>query len=293
MRSFKKEFACTLMIAPAIIGFTVLFILPMLMSFGYSLTDWSAYTRTLSFVGLENYRDLFKDKVIGTAITNSLKYAVVMTIAQNGFAILFAVLLHRNTRINTLMKSILFLPAVLSIMVVGYLFSYIMSSADHGLLNRIIISFGGSAVNWLGNAKLALYSVLITQVWQWTGWAMVIYIANIKTIDPALYESAQIDGASPFRTFTGITLPLLYPAASFNLLLSVIGSLKVFDAVFAMTNGGPGNASATMMTLMIRTGFNRGLQAYACAFAVVFFLLVFTISRIIMFFLNRWEASIS
>ncbi|MCL2322599.1 MAG: sugar ABC transporter permease, partial [Oscillospiraceae bacterium] len=196
-------------------------------------------------------------------------------------------------KMANLLKSVLFLPAVMSIMVVGYVFSYIMSSANYGLLNMIIGFFGGKPVNWLGDAHLALYSVIITQVWQWTGWAMVIYIANIKSIDPNLYESAQIDGASPWRMFTGITLPLLYPAVSFNVLMSLIGGLKVFDAIFVMTKGGPGYASETMITSLIQTGFNSGRTAYACAFAVVFFIIVFAMSRVLTIAFNKWKEAIS
>ena len=285
----KRDGALTLMILPSVIGFTVLFILPIVMSFAYSMTDWSMYRRTIQWAGFSNYVLLFKDEKIIGAIRNSIKYAVVITLVQNVLAIAFAVFLHRATWGAKLLKSVMFFPAVLSIMVVGYLFKYIMSSADYGVLNRIIIFFGGSAVNWLGSAKLALYSVLMTQVWQWTGWAMVIYVANIKSIDPNLYEAARIDGASGWHIFTGVTLPLLYPAVSFNVLMSLIGGLKVFDAIFAMTGGGPGYASATMITLLIQTGFNTGRMAFACAFSVVFFILVFTISKVVMALFDRWE----
>lgn len=145
-------------------------------------------------------------------------------------------------------------------MVVGYLFQYIMTSADGGLLNSILMFFGGKPVNWLGDSKIALYSVLITQVWQWTGWSMVIYIANLKSIDSALYEAANIDGAGPVQLFFRVTLPLLHPATSFNILMSLIGGWKMFDAVFVMTKGGPGYATETIMTTMIREGFNSGAQ---------------------------------
>ena len=292
MRSANRERAFTLMILPAVIGFTVLFILPVAMSFAYSMTDWSMYRRTIQWSWFSNYVQLFKDEKIIGAIRNSINYAIVITIVQNILAIAFAVFLHCSRWGAKLLKSVMFFPAVLSIMVVGYLFKYIMSSADYGVLNRIIIFFGGPSVNWLGNAKLALYSVLMTQVWQWTGWAMVIYVANIKSIDPNLYEASRIDGASSWNTFTGVTLPLLYPAVSFNVLMSLIGGLKVFDAIFAMTGGGPGYASATMITLLIQTGFNTGRLAFACAFSVVFFIIVFTISKAVMALFNRWEKAV-
>ena len=281
------------MILPAFLGFMLLFIVPTLMSFAYSVTNWSVYNPEIRFVGFTNFAKLFADEKTMAAIGHSVKYAVLITLIQNALAILFAVLLARKLVMSNILKSIFFLPAVLSILVVGYLFQYIMTSADYGLLNNILRFFKLAPVNWLGDSKIALYSVLATQVWQWTGWSMVIYVANLKSIDGSLYEAAQIDGAGTGQCFWRLTLPLLYPATSFNVLMSLIGGLKVFDAVFAMTTGGPGYATETIMTTMIREGFNSGRNAYACAFAVVFFVIVFCMTKVITWLLGRWEAKIS
>lgn len=289
----KRERVFLLMILPAFVGFFILFIVPTLMSFFYSMTNWSVYNADLRFVGLDNYRQLFTDTKTIASITNTVKYAVLITVFQNIIAILLAVFLSKKMKGANFTKSLVFLPAVLSILVTGFLFQYIMSSADYGLFNRIIQFFGGQPVNWLGDANIALYSVLITQVWQWSGWSMVIYIANLKSIDSALYEAADIDGAGSIRKFFTVTLPLLYPAVSFNILMSLIGGMKVFDVIFAMTKGGPGYATETIMTTMIREGFNSGRNAYASALAVIFFIVVFVLSRIVIIFLNRWERKIS
>ncbi len=293
MNTKKREWIYLWMILPAFAGFVLLFILPTGMSFYYSLTNWSVYNAQIKFVGFSNFIKLFQDVKTVAAIQHSLLYAVLITLIQNALAIVLAVLLNRKDKLADFVKSVMFLPAVLSIMVVGYLFQYIMTSADGGVLNSILTFFGFSPVNWLGDANLALYSVLATQVWQWTGWAMVIYIANLKSIDATLYEAANIDGANRTQTFFSITLPLLYPAASFNILMSLIGGMKMFDAVFVMTKGGPGYATETIMTTLIREGFNSGKTAYACAFAVVFFILVFAISRLVTFFLNKWEEAVN
>ncbi|CAH0120142.1 carbohydrate ABC transporter permease [Paenibacillus sp. CECT 9249] len=289
----RRDRTFLLMILPAFIGFVMLFILPTMMSFAYSVTNWSVYKPNFQFVGLDNYTQLFADMKNMAAIKHSIIYALVITIVQNALSIVFAVLLNRNRLMSGIVKSIFFFPAVLSVLVVGYLFQYIMTSADYGLLNNIVQFFGGDPVNWLGDDRIALYSVLSTQVWQWTGWSMVIYIANLKSIDASLYEAAEIDGAGKMQTFRRITLPLLYPAASFNILMSLIGGLKVFDVIFAMTKGGPGYATETIMTTMIREGFNTGRNAYACAIAVVFFVIVFVMTKIITFLLNKWEERLS
>lgn len=293
MNTKHRDRVFLLMILPALIGFVLLFALPTLMSFAYSVTNWSVYNPNIKFVGLRQFQKLFSDQKTMAAIGHSIKYAILITVIQNTLAILFAVLLSRKLFISNTIKSIFFLPAVLSILVVGYLFQYIMTSADYGLFNNILAFFHLPPVNWLGDSKIALYSVLITQVWQWTGWSMVIYMANLKSIDRTLYEAAEIDGASKNQCFWGVTLPLLYPATSFNVLMSLIGGLKVFDAVFAMTKGGPGYATETIMTTMIREGFNSGRNAYACAFAVVFFVIVFCMSKIITWIFDKWEEAIS
>lgn len=293
MNTKHRDRVFLVMIMPAFLGFALLFALPTLMSFAYSVTNWSVYNPDIRFVGFANFTKLFSDSKTMAAIEHSVRYAILITVIQNSLAILFAVLLSRKLVMANILKSIFFLPAVLSILVVGYLFQYIMTSADYGLLNNILQFFGLAPVNWLGDSRIALYSVLATQVWQWTGWSMVIYIANIKSIDSSLYEAARIDGAGKGQMFWRITLPLLYPATSFNVLMSLIGGLKVFDAVFAMTKGGPGYASETIMTTMIREGFNSGRNAYACAFAVVFFVIVFCMSKAVTWLLNRWETNIN
>ena len=280
------------MILPAFIGFVVLYIAPTIMSFLYSTTNWSVYNPNLKFVGIDNFVKIFTDEKVVAALVHSIKYALLITVIQNALAIIIAVLLNRKSKAANFVKAITFLPAVLSIMVVGYLFQYIMTSADGGLLNMIIEFFGGESVNWLGDEKIALYSVLITQVWQWTGYSMVIYIANLKSIDGALYEAADIDGATGIQKFFRVTLPLLYPSVSFNVLMSLIGGMKMFDAVFVMTKGGPGYATETIMTTLIREGFNSGRTAYACAFAVIFFVIVFIFSQTLTHFFNKWEEAI-
>lgn len=292
MKDKKRNMVFLLMILPAFIGFISLFILPTLMSFAYSFTNWSVYSPNVKFIGLENFKKLFTDVKTVTAIQNSLKYALLITVIQNSLGIVLAVLLNTKSRFASFVKSLTFLPAVLSIMVVGFIFQYIMTSADGGVLNSIITFFGGEPVNWLGNKDIALYSVLATQVWQWTGWSMVIYVANLKSIDSSLYEAAKIDGASSIQQFFHVILPLMYPSISFNVLMSLIGGVKMFDAVFVMTKGGPGYATETIMTTLIREGFNTGRTAYACAFAMVFFVIVFTLSKIVTFFFNKWEEAI-
>ncbi|MHA0857464.1 carbohydrate ABC transporter permease [Paenibacillus sp. CMAA1364] len=292
-KTLKNHYVYLLMIAPALIGFIIFFIVPTVMNFGYSLTNWSVYKPNYSFIGFKNFVDLFHDVQTLAAIKNSFTYAIIMTILQNTLAIPLAVALSQKLRTANLLKTVFFAPAILSILIVGYLWSFIMTSADHGLLNEVVQFFGFQPINWLGNSKIALYSVLFTQLWQWTGWAMVIYLANIQSIDETLYEAAKIDGANGVQRFFKVTLPLLYPSVSFNVLMSMIGGMKVFDIIFAMTSGGPGYSTETITTMLIRRGFTEGRTAYAAAFGVVFFFLVLSMSKIITWSFNKWEEKIS
>jgi raffinose/stachyose/melibiose transport system permease protein len=291
--TIKKEIRYEFLLLPALVGYLIFFIYPTISSFVYSLTDWSVFSQKISFVGFKNFVKLTEDKEILIGIKNSIIYALLMTVLQNCIAIPLAVVLDRDLKTKNILRMIFFSPAVLSIMVVGYLWSYIMASTEYGLLNRIIQWLGFKKVNWLGDEKIALFSIVITQLWQWTGWAMVIYLANLQSIPVELYESAKIDGANGFQEFFRITLPLMVPSVSFNTIMSMIGGLKVFDIVFSMTSGGPGFATETITTVLIKRAFTEGFYGYACAYSVVFLLLIIAISSIQRWFLEKWEDKVS
>jgi raffinose/stachyose/melibiose transport system permease protein len=285
----KRELQYEVLLVPALIGYLIFFVYPVIGGFYFSLTNWSAYSREINFIGLENFRKLFHDSDILTGIRNTVIYSVMMTVFQNGLAIPLAVILNRNLKTRNLLRMIFFSPSVLSILVVGYLWSFMMSSSDYGLLNNILESLGLARVNWLGNPKIALYSIIITQVWQGCGWSMVIYLANLQSIPDDLYESAEIDGAGWFQQFLKITFPMLAPALTITCMIVMIGSFKVFDIVFAMTGGGPGHATETIGTILIQKGFTEGQYGYGSALGIVMFLFIAVISLIQLKYLKGRE----
>ncbi|MFC7148022.1 carbohydrate ABC transporter permease [Cohnella cellulosilytica] len=274
---------------PALTAYLIFYLYPMLSTFLYSFTDWTGYRKTIQFVGLQNYIDLLKDDEVSIGIKNSVIYALAMTILQNLLALPLAVLLNRRLKTRNLLRTVFFAPAVLSPMVVGYLWGYLMSATDHGFLNQMLAEFGMNKVNWLGDPKLALYSIIFTQVWQWTGYAMVIYLANLQGISRELYESSGIDGANGWQKFWHITLPMLIPSITFNTIMSMIGGLKVFDVIFVMTNGGPGHSTETIVMTLISKGITQAQYGYGSAFAVVFSLLIMVIVFFQLRVLKRWE----
>ncbi|GMQ62866.1 carbohydrate ABC transporter permease [Vallitalea maricola] len=289
----KKEIKYELFLLPALIGFTLFFIYPVLCSFYYSTTNWSLYNNdSFKFIGLQNFNKILDDVEVYSGIFNSFKWALLVTFFHNTLAIPLAVALDSKIKGKNFFRSVFFVPAVLSSLIVGYLWNFIMAPTDYGLLNKVITFFGGHNVNWLGEPKIALYSVLFTQIWQWTGWTMIIYLANLQSIPSDYYEAAEIDGANGWKKFKVITLPMLAPSMTVNLLLSMIGGLKVFDIIFSMTQGGPGHATETIITILIKRGFSEGLYGYASAIGVVLFLIIAVVSLILLKFLIRREEKI-
>ena len=177
-------------------------------------------------------------------------------------------------------------------LVMGFLWQVILGPSDTGLINQLLLKIGLNPIGFL-SSKNGLASIIFTQVWQWVGWAVVIYLANLQTIPEDMIEAAKIDGADSLQIFRRITLPLLYPGVTVVTISSLIGGLKVFDIVHAMTGGGPGYSTQTIISAMIQFGFNDGNYSLAAAFGVVFFLIVMLFTLILLGLLKKWEREVS
>lgn len=287
-KQMKIELYYFMFLIPALIGFSVFFILPLISNVYYSLTNWNGLNTQYDFVGLRNYTFIIKDKELVQSIRNTLLYAGVLTIMQNALAIPLAVGLDSNIKAKNFYRLIFFIPAVMSPLVVGFLWSYIMSPQT-GLMWVVSEALGIPTVNWLGNPKLVMYSLIIVSVWQWTGWGAVIYLANLQNISHEYYNAAKVDGANGWHQFWNITFPMLAPSMTINVINSMIGSLKVFDIVMAMTQGGPGSASETITTVLIKRAFTEGMLGYGSSIAIVFIVIVAVISVLLYQILNRRE----
>lgn len=281
-----------LMVAPALIIFGVFFIIPVIRTAVLSLTDQSNHSREVNFVGLENYVEALTSPQMLAGIQHSLTYAVVVVVLQNLIALPMALLLHSKIPFRGAFRTIFFGPAVLSVLVVGYLWSYIFSSNDFGLINTVLRSIGLANVNWLGDPNLALGTIIVTQVWQWFGYQMVIYLAALQTINNDLYEAAALDGAGRWKSFLTVTLPGLLPAFQITIVTGLIAGLKVFDIVISMTNGGPGYATETVLTLMYRK-FSEGNYGVAAAFGILFLIVSLLIGGLLLRVFRRLEARYS
>ncbi|MFX3635985.1 MAG: carbohydrate ABC transporter permease [Candidatus Pristimantibacillus sp.] len=287
----KKEhlvFAC--FIAPALIVYSMFLLGPVLGSFFYSLTNWNGLYQTMDFVGLRNFSNLLDDKVFGQAIRNTLVFTLFVVIIQNGLGVPLALAMDSKIRSKQILKTVFFVPAILSPLVVGYTWMYIFEP-QNGVLNILLRTLGLSAweQSWLGDPQFALFSIVLMAVWQFSGYSMVIYLANLQTIPGELYEAAGIDGASGWQKFKSVTFPLLAPSITINVVLSSIGTLKAFDIIFVTTKGGPFHATETMTTLLFSTAFTKSSFGYGTAMGVVMFLFVFAISLVQILLLRRRE----
>lgn len=284
----KSEIPYILMALPAVIIFVTFFILPLIFTIRYSFYNWTNFSPDIFFVGLKNYKKLFSDVTIAGGIKNSLTYAFFTVLLQNLISLPVAVVLNSKFKGKNFFRATFFCPAVLSTLVVGYLWKYILSASEFGFVNQVLNQIGIGTVNFLGNGKLALASIIFTQVWQWFGWSMVIYLGNLQSISDDLYEAASIDGASVLRKFWHITIPGLAPAIKINLVTGIISGLKVFDVVLSMTNGGPAHKTDTILTLMFAK-FSEGNYGYASSFGIMFLIVSMVLSAVLLGLFGKWE----
>lgn len=289
----RSEIQMEVMLLPALLIYIIFSLYPFLTTFYYSFTDYrNIHLTNLNFVGFENYLEVLNNELLRASIKNSIIYALLMTVFQTVLAIPLAVLLDRNLKTKTFLRMVFFMPAVFSSLIIGYLWNFMMSTSDFGMINNFLSMLGFNKVNFLGDGNIALYSVVVTQLWQWTGWAMVIYLSNLQSIPKELYEAATIDGSNAWQSFLKITLPMLNPSFTVVTVTAMIGGLKVFDIIFALTQGGPGFSTETIMTAMIKKALNDGFYSVGSAFGVIFFCVVMVITMIMMKLLSKWEAKL-
>ncbi|MEV8420982.1 carbohydrate ABC transporter permease [Streptomyces niveus] len=259
----------------------------------YALTDWDGLDPDFSFVGLDNFGAMFSDPDAVRAIWHTLLIAVAVTVIQNGFGLLLALGVNSVIKSRNVLRVFLFAPAVVTPLVTAYLWRNLLS--PDGAVNSLLgaVGLGSWQQDWLGDPDIALWSVVGVVVWQFGGYSMVIFLAGLQSVPKEIYEAADIDGAGPVRRFWSVTRPLLAPALTINLMLSIIGGIKLFDQVYALTGGGPGHATDTLSTLIYKDAFTLGEFGYSIALAVVLTIIVAVVSAGQYFVLSRNERASS
>ena len=278
----KKKLYPWYFAAGALVVYGALFVLPSLVGIGYSFTDWSSYSDEVSFVGWDNFAEVFSPKRdYLDFIWNTLWFTAATTLLKTVLALAFAMLLAKGVRALNWHRAILYMPAVLSVLIVGMVFTSILDPR-YGLLNTSLRPIGLDALaqRWLTDPKLAMWSVIAVDVWRGMGYIMTILIVGILSISATYDEAAQIDGASAWQRFRHITLPLLRPTLAVTIVLNVLYGLKVFDIVYVLTNGGPGHRTEVLYTAVFQE-FSRGRYAVGTALSTVM-LVIMVITGVFM-----------
>lgn len=275
-----------LMALPALILFVAFNTIPLITGAFYSLTNYRGYG-SFDFVGLRNYIDLFQDTRVGQSYLFTFKYAIAGTILVNLISLLIAMGLNAKIKAKSFLRGVYFIPNVLGGLVVGYIFSFLFTYIIPSLGNALNIAFMKNSI--LASEKWAWVGVLIVGVWQSVAMNTIIYISGLQTIPADIYEASSIDGANKWQTFTKLTLPMLMPFLSINLVLSTKNMLMVFDQIMSLTKGGPAQSTESISYLIYKNGMDGGQFGFQSANAVIFFIVVVTISIVQMKMTSKKE----
>ncbi|MEV8181306.1 MULTISPECIES: carbohydrate ABC transporter permease [Micrococcaceae] len=277
------------MVVPALVLFVILHTVPTVTGMFYSFTDYAGYGEW-DFVGLSNYVNLFKDDRIMASYGFTFLFAITTTIVVNVGALFIAILLNSKIKYQTAFRGIFFIPNILSVLIVGYVFNYLLS-------NNLPLIGQALGIEWLStsilaNPDLAWLGIVGVTAWQSIAFSVIIYLAGLQTVPGELYEAAGLDGASPWRQFRSITFPMIAGYFTINMVLALKGLLQAFDQIVALTNGGPGTSTESVAMVIYRGGFQGGEYGYQMANSVVYLVVIVVLSLLQMRFLSRKESEL-
>jgi len=282
----REALAAYLFMLPSFLGFAIFLLVPMVLSAGISLYDWELL-RPPVFIGLENYRDLFRDPLFVKVLVNTAYYAFGLVPLNIVISLGLALWLNTKLRGLTFYRLAFFLPVVTVTVAVSLIWKW-MYEPRIGIVNAALGLFGISGPNWLGDPFWAMPALIILGLWKGFGYNMVLFLAGLQGIPSTLYEAAMIDGANAWQRFWKITLPLLSPAMFLAVVLTVISSFQIFDQAYVMTAGGPSNATNTIVLYIFQNGFLFFKMGYASAIAWALFAVIFTFTLIQMWLQRHW-----
>jgi raffinose/stachyose/melibiose transport system permease protein len=270
-------------VLPALVLLIVFVYYPIVDNLRLSLFSWSAFSPAPTFVGLDNYRTAAEDPVFWRALRNNTVFAIVSLICQVGFALVLAAVLEEfvRQRLRGILRTVYFIPAVISITVAGILFSFIYNPRI-GLLNRLLGAVGLDSWqhSWLGEPGTAMGSIIAMSQWQSIGYTTILFVVAIQRVPREFYEAAKVDGAGPVRRFVSVTVPMVREMTTLITILTVSGAFLVFNEVMVMTAGGPSNSSQVLGTWLYRNAFLNDDMGYASAIATVIFVITLAVGAL-------------
>lgn len=283
-RIVRKNMWCWAFMLPTLLLYILFQGYPIITSAWYSMLDWSGMTMNATFVGLQNFKELLADPLFKNSVVNSFKYMIFSVPIQLILSLVIAYILTSIIRKGaTVFRTMYFIPVITTASIVGIIMIFIFGGT--GPINQVLALLGIDTINFLGDEKTALFTVVLIGIWKDLGTYMIYWIAALQSVSQDVYEAAKIDGAGKFRTFTDVVFPLILPIGGVIAVLCVIGSLKVFDIVQTMTNGGPYFATDVVATFVYRTAYSSTTGSprlgYASAAALLFGLMVVTIGVVL------------
>jgi ABC-type sugar transport system permease subunit len=292
-RRLRRDGHVLWFLLPALGLVVFLYVAPNVLNFAYSFTNWSTYHdyNDVGWVGTDNFKDLSREGIVWNDLWVTVRYALYVMVLENVVTLALALALERTTRVNGLFRSIFFVPVLISALAAGYLWRGIFDT--NGVLNRFLGVFwpGDVHVQWLGSTTWTLLVIALIHAWRFGGIHMLVYIAGLNAIPTELVEAAKVEGASTWRVIRKIKLPLLGPAFTFNITLTLIGALSIFELVLATTKGGPARATE-VLNVYIFQQFGAGFYAYATAVGLVLFVVICAVAFPLIAFLRRREVQL-
>lgn len=288
--NLKRVFTTSLwwMYLPSLVIVCFFIVYPFLNGIRISFTNWNGFSQVYSYIGFDQYKRMLFDPNTWLIVKNTLLYGLGSTILQNIIGLIYALLLNKSIRMKSIARTIIYLPVIISPLIMGYIW-YFFFSYQGGALNDVLQVLGFDKINALGNPDVNTWLIVFVNTYQYVGIAMIIYLAGLQSISKDYYEAAQIDGATPFQQFKNITLPLLIPSVTINMVLNIIGGLKLFDVIISLTNGGPGNASQSMSTFMYSLYFDKQDAGYAATQGVLMAVIILILSLAALLYFRSKE----
>ena len=282
-RKKDERAAAYIFTIPAIALLVAFLVVPMVYTVYYSVFKYQVMRpNDITFIGLANYQKLFKDPEFWKALRNTFYFTIIVVPVQCVLALALALLVSKRFRGVSIFRTMYFSPQLTSMVVISVLWTVLYNSNPNtGLINSILVSFGLQPINFLTNAKTAMNAIIFMSAWQGAGYQMMIFLAGLQGIPTEQYEASAVDGANKWQQFWNITIPNLKGTIKYVIMITMIQAMKLFTQPYVMTQGGPKNASKTMVYYIYTQGFQKGNFGYACSVAAVFFVIVVAMSLIL------------
>ena len=287
----RRKQSMNLFYIPALVLMILFVAYPFYEAVRLSFFSWNGYSPNQAFVGMKNYIRMFGDENFHTAFKNTLIYGFGCAFLQNVFALAFALLLNTKFRGHSVVRTVIYLPVMISGLIMGYIISFFVQFRG-GVFNEILAYLQMAPIDWMADGHRGVWIIMLVNSWQYVGISMIIYIAGLQNIPTVYYEAAAIDGASVMARFKNITLPLIIPAMSTAVIQNIIGSLKLYDVIISLSEGGPGFSTHSLSTYISNQYFKAQNAGYSAAVGIFTFLFILVVSVLFTKYFTKKEVEL-